>query len=209
MIQITAMITMLLDHIGLIYNIYPLRIIGRFSMPLYAYLVYYSYKHNENNKQYRKRLLYLALISQLPFMGLTYEKFGLRFNICLSWYLCIIILDNIHHDNRGVGHFFGAFLAFNGLILLPCDYGLVALLWVLLWRYMDNKQYKHIAINLCLLGVISCVMGDYIQIITLLAVPLVCVLHHLGASDRIKDKRFKKLFRLWYPLHLGVLSCLR
>lgn len=64
-----AWITMTIDHIG--YFRYPnliwLRMIGRLSFPLFAFLICEGYRHTSDKKQYFIRMVSFSLITQLLF----------------------------------------------------------------------------------------------------------------------------------------------
>ena len=55
--------------------------------------------------------------------------------------------------------------------------------------------------------VISVSMGDYIQLVSLLAVP--CVLICEKADKIYIDKKYRIVWRVFYPFQKGVLACLR
>ena len=63
-LKIIAMISMLIDHIGVILldNYEPFRIIGRLAFPIYAYLIAEGCKHTNNRLFYLLRILGSSLI---------------------------------------------------------------------------------------------------------------------------------------------------
>ncbi|MFB2968893.1 TraX family protein [Aerosakkonema sp. BLCC-F183] len=65
-IKVLAALLMLVDHIGAIFfpKIFVLRIVGRLSFPLFAWLIGQGEKHTKNFKLYLVRLIILGLISQ-------------------------------------------------------------------------------------------------------------------------------------------------
>lgn len=91
MIKILACITMLIDHIGLLF--FPkqilFRIIGRISMPLFAYCIARGIKNTKNVKNYVFRILLIAIVSQIPYM-LMIDYFEL--NVCFVWVLTVIFI---------------------------------------------------------------------------------------------------------------------
>lgn len=203
------MFTMLLDHIGLIYNIPFLRCIGRVSMPLYAYLIYKSHSKHINDKEYKRRLLYIGLLSQLQFMGMVYNAGrGIYFNICFTWYLCVVCLDNMDNNIRDVKTALCFGLSAFALMVLPLDYGIIAFLWVILWDSITNKNYMLSCAFGGVLVILSVANGDYVQLLSFVAVPVVLLIHKAGMNEYIKNKLGRKIYRYFYPLHLGVLSCL-
>ena len=72
-LKIIAMITMIIDHSGDVFN--PLlhekslifNAIGRIAFPLFAFMVVEGYTHTSNIKKYLLRLFIFALISEIPF----------------------------------------------------------------------------------------------------------------------------------------------
>ena len=71
-LELTAMVTMLLDHIQVVFSIDPfLRCIGRIAFPLYAFLIvngYYHVRKKEGGlRRYLLRLLLLAVVSEFTY----------------------------------------------------------------------------------------------------------------------------------------------
>ncbi len=63
-LKVLAALLMVADHIGLVLEMEWLRIAGRFSFPLFAWLLAQGAKHTQNWHRYQKRLLVLAITSQ-------------------------------------------------------------------------------------------------------------------------------------------------
>lgn len=72
-IKVIAMLTMLIDHVGLIY--FPeqamWRLIGRIAFPIFAYALAMGFFYTSNRKRYLLRLTLFALIAQFPYMYLN------------------------------------------------------------------------------------------------------------------------------------------
>ena len=68
-LKIIAILTMTIDHVGFFFfpDIEVLRIIGRLSFPLFAWLIANGAYHTKNMHAYLVRLFIFALISQVPF----------------------------------------------------------------------------------------------------------------------------------------------
>lgn len=74
-IKVIAMLTMLIDHIGLMFfpNQAMWRLIGRIAFPIFAYALAMGFYHTSDRKRYLLRLTLFALIAQLPYMYLNVE----------------------------------------------------------------------------------------------------------------------------------------
>lgn len=72
-LRIIASICMLIDHIGLFFDIFIFRLIGRVAFPLYAFLLVNGFRHTKNRLRYACRLAIFAVISQIPYMMLAYN----------------------------------------------------------------------------------------------------------------------------------------
>lgn len=207
MLQIIAMISMLIDHIGLLYNITVFRIIGRLSMPIYGYFLYRSTLKDSDNKKHLKRLLLFGIVSQFPFMVMIHEKTEYRFNICITWAVCyaFMLCYNKWFCEPKIKWLILTMSTLAILLVIPCDYGIIALVWLHIWMYKENI-YIVLALLLPLLC-LSVSQADYIQLFSVLTIPLVyaCEKH----NKLYMPKEYKSIWRYFYPLHLGVLSCLR
>lgn len=69
MLKIIACLLMLIDHLGaaLFPDAIILRMIGRLSFPMFAYLIAIGYSKTNSFSKYINRLMIFAFISQLPF----------------------------------------------------------------------------------------------------------------------------------------------
>jgi len=63
-IKVLAALLMVVDHVGYVLEDEWLRIVGRFSFPLFAWLLVQGARHTHNWQHYQRRLLVLAIASQ-------------------------------------------------------------------------------------------------------------------------------------------------
>ena len=130
-IKLIAALTMLVDHIGFIF--YPevdaLRTIGRFSLPLFVWLLVQGEAHTKNVWRYGVRLGALALVSQ-PFYQ---AAFGLsQLNVLVQLLLGLICLRALRQRLVLAVPLVAITIVATGL--LPLGYGLYGMGLVLLTR---------------------------------------------------------------------------
>lgn len=95
-IKLIAVVLMVIDHIGVVFfpDILLLRIVGRLSFPLFAWLIGEGEKHTRNFKLYLIRLIALGIISQ-PFYYLLFREPQLNILATLALGLLAIRLDKV------------------------------------------------------------------------------------------------------------------
>ena len=208
-LKVIAMISMTLDHIGLL--LLPrwtvLRILGRLAMPIYAYMIAEGCRHTRDRKTYFLRLAGLAALCQAVYffaMGSVYMCILVTFSLSVA---LIGAVENFQKKRDRVSQV----LAFVTLLavfflcvalpeLLPgtdygIDYGIAGVLLPVL-VYFGAEKTKYLTAGLILLG-----FGyGGIQWWALASVPL------LGMYNGQRgERKLGKWFYLYYPAHLVVL----
>lgn len=91
-LKVIAMVTMTLDHIGLVLlpGVPLLRILGRLSMPIYAYLIAQGCRYTRSRGRYLARLFFLGAACQAVYYlaeGSLYQCILITFSlsVCLIW----------------------------------------------------------------------------------------------------------------------------
>lgn len=183
-LKTVACLFMLIDHIGafLMPTLPILRIIGRLSMPLFAYQLVIGYTHTSNQYRYFKRLTLLAFISQIPY-SLLHEY---QLNILFTFLFALLLIWSIDHKS------------IYGLLILPfipfSSYGLYGILTVLTFHYSKSllkagSRFSGITILYCL------ILGRWQQLWAVFSFLFI----YRPLSIKIISKRF---FYLFYPVHL-------
>ena len=214
-LKLIAMLTMTLDHIGLylLPQVQWLRILGRLSLPIYAYMIAEGCRYTHSRKGYFARIAFLAAICQVVYflaMGSLYQCILVTFCLSIGMIFC---LDAMRRSNTWISR--GLFvLAVWGVgfvceilpALLPgtdfaVDYGFFgALLPVLAyWGKDRNQKVLLLGGGLALLaldlgGIQWCALG---------ALPL--LLCYTGQKGR---HSLGMVFYLYYPVHLVVIYLL-
>ena len=107
-LKIIAMITMLMDHIGV--NLFPsvtiLRVIGRLSFPIFAYMIAEGCRYTRDRKNYLFTIAALGILCQLVFYVFTqslYQGILITFTISI---VTIYAIDGLIYgkNNYSVRH---------------------------------------------------------------------------------------------------------
>jgi hypothetical protein len=205
-----ALTTMTVDHIGLV--LYPqipiLRIIGRVSFPLFAYLLVLGMSSTHDSGKYFSRMLYFALLSQLPFAIANDVLIWQHLNIFFTLSLGIILIYFLDRNNI-------LFLApLIASVVIPVDYGAYGLATILFLYIMRSFRRTgvilFIALNLLLIP-----FETTYQPLALLALPIIMLhrdgrLAFMNSGEGVKHPLFSKyFFYVYYPAHLLVLALIR
>lgn len=203
--QIIAMLTMLIDHIGVVF--YPdesvLRIIGRLSFPLYAFALVRGYYHTSNMRRYLLRLTALAALSQLPYQWALLDHGVNVIAALLVCLLALLSLDRFKHPAAALGTIALAALL---LELGQFDYGYYGLALVLIYRYtrLQWQLLLHLLLNIT----VAVEKGWAIQMFSLLSTATLIYTPQLYKSfDGLRVPRL--LWLSFYPAHLILLALVR
>ncbi len=140
-VKVLAALLMATDHIGYVIDNELLRIMGRFSFPLFVWLLVQGSKHTQDWQRYEKRLLILALASQ-PIYA-VFIKSLLPLNTVFQLWLGLVLLRLIQSRQMtallwvaiiGIAtlffdyHYYGVgliYLIHSYPLLLPKSFGLI------------------------------------------------------------------------------------
>jgi len=201
-----AIITMTVDHVGVI--LYPeftvLRFIGRFSFPLFAYLLILGMESTRNIRYYFTRLFIFALISQVPFfLALDYGPFD-SLNIFFTLSSGLLFVYFFKKSSVFV------LVPLFASLVLPFDYGIYGIA-VIGCIFILKENTKFGVVSLVLLNTLFLVPWS-IQFLSISAIPLI-LLHKNGSLKITRETTEKVTIPLWrkyffyvyYPLHLTLL----
>lgn len=206
--QLLAMITMLIDHVGIV--LFPdepgWRYIGRIAMPLYAYALVIGYRMTRSVPKYMLRLAVIAAVSQLPYQwALIGAGERVDLNVVASLLVCLAVLwllDKLKHPLLGTIAVIAACVL---LELLHFNYGAYILLLVLIYRYARQSiaVLLHFALNLAFIY-----FGWFSQMFSIFATMLLVYAPYvLKGIDRLPVPRV--VWRSFYPAHLAALAVIR
>lgn len=207
-LKILALLTMLIDHIG--FAFYPdnivLRIIGRTSFILYAFLLVEGFMFTSNVNKYILRLLAFGLLSEVPYdllftNGLGVEKQNVFFTLALAIHGLNSLKSFVHN------HFSTLFVvSIHCLIaeLLRLDYGSYGILVMFAFYFFRESYQKKIVAVEGLSVLFSVLLNSVIQIFAFLA--FIPIFYYNGAKGKYINKY---LFYLFYPVHLLIIFLIK
>ncbi len=204
-LKFLALLSMTLDHIGVqLLPQYPiLRILGRFALPIFAYMIAEGCAHTHDRRRYLLQMAGLALGCQLVYffaMGSLYQCILVTFTLSI---LLIYAFDRGKPWQMAAALVGAYFLTEVLPLLLPgtdyaIDYGFFGVLLPVLIHLGQTKWKKlgFCAVGLVLLG-LACGGVQWYALLTL--IPLA---FYNGKRGKL---RLKWLFYWYYPLHLVVI----
>ena len=212
-LKLIAMLTMLIDHIGAVLgryinaplftalghtvDLYPvLRIIGRISFPIYAFLLVEGFLHTKNVKKYARDLLLLALISEIPWNlahggRLLYGVQNVMFTLLLGL-LGIWVIRDLQDDRKKQALYLLGLLA--AAILLRADYGCAGFGFILMLYLLRETPLYRAVVGACFFS------GSWIAGLAFIPIGM-----YNGRRGFIQGKALKYAFYAFYPLHLFIL----
>ena len=205
MFKIIALISMTIDHIGLISlnNNFYFRFIGRLAFPMFAYLLAYNYINRTSDKTlFLKRLFIFALISE-PFYIYAFNVFKL--NIFFTFTLGIILYEFIKRKNI-------FYILLTLFLAFFTDYSLIGVLLIsyFLYRFENKVDFR---IDFLILFVLLYLLNSINYFLT---IPIILLfLYNFEKIENYKqetfkniNKKFKYFFYFYYPFHILIIKLL-
>ena len=221
MIKLIALLTMLIDHIGVVFlpRVFIFRIIGRISMPLFAYCIargfYYSKQHG-TTRRYILYMLAFALISQFPYYIMVSE--GL--NIGFTWLISLLLLSAVAAVRNSKGNFKTTGKAVLAMVVLlaasykfPIDYGIYGVITPLLFYFLISQK-KESTMNYILVLLVGWAIytllnkgssGSMAQLLSVASAFVLTVSKKYDAEVSLP----KWVFYSFYPVHMAALMFIR
>lgn len=198
MLQVIAIISMFLDHLGVLFNISVLRCVGRLAMPIYAYLLSVSVNKTSNLDKYTIRLAFLGFLTQIPYYIFIGES---RCNIVFVWFICaLLVFTHKECKKRSMQiliYFFCICFLLGGM---KFDYGFIGVLWFFLFYILFQKDNLKAFYILGFIVFLYIVFQSYIELFALLSVPVIYISRKYN-FDRLKNPKFNIIYRWFYPAH--------
>lgn len=198
--------------------------IGYFTAPVMCYFLVEGYYYTRSRQKYMIRLLFFALISQIPFyMALSHgEKFPGMLNMMFTLFICFLILEvKTWVYNETIKILLYALLAFANSF---CDWPTMAPVYTLLFVYAYGLHWKmtrafgiSAAIFLLSMYMTNSVMFSAGKAVLLaggatlgVLAAAVTILFFYNGRQAKRGRTFSKwFFYLFYPAHLLVIGVIR
>lgn len=227
-IKYIAMFTMLLNHIAHVelFDLTPvwyevLEDIGYFTAPVMCFFLVEGYQYTRSKKQYGRRLLLFAILSQIPYeLAFHYGSANMIFTLFVC-YLILVAMERI--QSTIICTIICTLLV---MVTVVSDWGIIApLLTILLCMSAGNKKKMALSYGIICVAFVLINMGSKTvepgnpapEIILrsaasgigiLAAAFTVLVLYNGKRMER--GKNFSKwFFYIFYPAHLLVLYLLK
>lgn len=207
MIKLIAALLMVIDHAGYIFfpHMIGFRLMGRLSMPLFAYSIARGYAHSWENKtltRYLRNLAIFTVIAQLPYSMMM----GLKLNIGATWVLSLLLLMILGGDKKlSSRDFLACLMVGAAAFFLKVDYGLYGVITPTIMYFFLIKNYDSFkTLNGMVISWAFYVMiqrGSLIQIAACAAIPILAVV--IPVDNRIRLPKW--FFYAFYPTHILVL----
>lgn len=210
-LKLIALITMTIDHIGYLlvppYTVYyePLRIIGRLSFVLFAYLITEGYIHTKNKERYIGAMFIFAFIVDIPHLFFGVEYFTNVFYTLGAGALALYFIDHFKHIVLQIVSVL-ALLYFTTAI--GSDYGAFGVMIIVSMGVArkitgDRRIYRELVMAAAYYGLMIVFAKPEIQMYGIFAY-LIIMLYN-GERGYYHPK-LKYLVYVYYPLHLLILS---
>lgn len=219
-LKIIACITMLIDHIGYLFfpNLMILRIIGRITFPIFAFLLAEGCFYTRNKLRHLAVMSGFAVVMQVVLYiatGMTDFSIFIHFSIAVGICYVIDFIDIFIREKKvlmTVLLIVCTLLLVSSIVLVDknttyfySNYGIYSIFLPVV-MYLVRKYIKqiHLFINIILICVAMVLMHYFTTYITQLYGMIACIfiLFYNGKKGKLN---LKYLFYIFYPLHMVVL----
>ncbi|MBQ9387981.1 MAG: hypothetical protein IJU01_04905 [Lachnospiraceae bacterium] len=211
-IKVLAAFFMLLDHAGIMLfsdkpEIYwPLRIAGRVSFPMFAFLAAEGIFYSRNRALYAMRLLLFAFITEIPYNMAIWNRFFAfgNCNVLFTLFFAVApfaIKDLIKNKKISTAAFIVSMPVFClTAVIFGADYDFRGVLIVWLFYFLREIRLASFAA----VGIFALfVWFGNVQMYSVLALPVLALTD--GRKGWIKKPWQKMIFYAFYPAHFVLL----
>ena len=201
-IKILATVLMLIDHIGFMIDCEIMRIIGRFSFPLFCWVFAQNWKRPGDKEKLIKRMGLFGVLSQIPHIMLFNNDDS---NVLMSFFFCALTLKYIkEYKQKVVILCLGLFVS----ELIQASYGWYTIACTVLMINFDKESKTRWWVCWIAINLIYAATGKSIIQFAAVLTPML-LKYHNPEKDRKPTELEKKFFYYFYPLHLAGLAAIR
>lgn len=193
-----AIVTMLIDHIGAV--LFPsqigFRLVGRFSFPIFCFLLVEGFCHTKNVKKYMIRLGLFALVSEIPH-DLAFRNVFLEFqrqNVFFTLLLGVFLMYVLQRTNRIYIKGCYILLAMWAALVTGMSYDYRGILLIMVYYICRNNLTAKV-----IFGVLWNFLWTGVQQFGALAS------FPIALYNGEKGRSMKYIFYVFYPAHLLIL----
>lgn len=177
-----------------------MRLVGRISFPLFAFLLVEGFMHTHSVKRYAGQLLLFALLSEIPWNlehtgGLLYHNQNVMFTLLFGLLGLWVIRDYQGSRERKAV----ALLGLLGVsIVFRADFGCTGFGFILMLYLLQEQRLARAVLGCCFLP------ARWTAGLAFLPIAL-----YNGKRGFIRGKAWKAVFYIIYPLHMLALYGIR
>ncbi|HEY4035600.1 MAG TPA: TraX family protein [Ktedonobacteraceae bacterium] len=153
-IKLIAITCMVIDHVGLFFfpQILLFRIVGRLAFPLFAWLIANGAYYSKNTKQYLVRLLFFALVAQMPFIVINrlVDPSFWALNILFTLFLGLAAIVLIQKSKNIVVSLLIVIVSTLIASILNVEYGAMGVLAIIVFYLSFTNFKKMIILQICI-----------------------------------------------------------
>lgn len=140
LIKLVAIITMVIDHTGVIFfpGVLWLRMIGRIAFPLFCWGIVIGFERTRDRRKYALRLFLIALVSQ-PFFMMALTHTWYQFNVMATLLLGLLAIVGIR-EKWAYSHIWAPLLALLVSAGFQMDYGWRGVLLIILMYFAKDSK---------------------------------------------------------------------
>jgi len=228
-IKLLAIAAMTIDHIALVFVTsgsllyYEMRLIGRLTAPLMAFMLTEGYRYTRSRSQYLLRLVIFALISQPFYFRLAFGRapesileYCTHWNVMLSLAIGLLIMmlfDSIIHSCMSI-----VLLGCLTSLAHFCDWSYLIPAWTIIFfcyyeRYKKKMAVFFVLASVALQTLVYCNQFDSFatfsfQFGTLHS--LIPIMFYNGEHGNVRHNSLNRwFFYVYYPAHMVVLMAVK
>lgn len=202
-LKITALLTMLIDHIGCVFLVErgdviykAFRAVGRISFPIICFMLVEGFIHTHSRKKYMINLLIFSIISEIPYdLAFGHKLIDVsEQNVMWTLLLGVIMMCFIEKfEYSFTAKMTAVLIAGFAAVLLKTDYSIWGILSIAIF-YMQRNDRKNALLLTCFLMFAQGKMQSF----GVLAIPFIMV--YDGTKNDVKMPKY--FFYAFYPVHI-------